>query len=25
MVSADETKLTGTLYNGENKRFTWET
>jgi hypothetical protein len=25
MVSADEIKLTGTLYNGEKKRFTWET
>jgi hypothetical protein len=25
MASAAETKLTGTLYNGENKRFTWET
>jgi hypothetical protein len=25
MASAAETKLTGTLYNGEKKRFTWET
>jgi hypothetical protein len=25
MVSAAETKMTGTLYNGEKKRFTWET
>jgi hypothetical protein len=25
MARAAETKLTGTLYNGENKRFTWET
>jgi hypothetical protein len=25
MASEAETKLTGTLYNGENKRFTWET
>jgi hypothetical protein len=25
MASAAETKLTGTLYNGENNRFTWET
>jgi heptaprenylglyceryl phosphate synthase len=25
MTSAAETKLTGTLYNGENNRFTWET
>jgi hypothetical protein len=25
MASAAETKLTGTLYNVENKRFTWET
>jgi hypothetical protein len=25
MTSAAETKLTGTLYNGENKRLTWET
>jgi hypothetical protein len=25
MGSAAETKLTGNLYNGENKRFTWET
>jgi hypothetical protein len=25
MASATETKLTGTLYNGEKKRFTWET
>jgi hypothetical protein len=25
MVSAVETKLTGTLYNGEKKRFIWET
>jgi hypothetical protein len=24
MASAAETKLTGTLYNGEKKRFTWE-
>jgi hypothetical protein len=24
MASATETKLTGTLYNGEKKRFTWE-
>jgi hypothetical protein len=25
IASATETKLTGTLYNGEKKRFTWET
>jgi hypothetical protein len=25
MASAAKTKLNGTLYNGENKRFTWET
>jgi hypothetical protein len=25
MASEADTKLTGTLYNGENKRFTWET
>jgi hypothetical protein len=25
MTSAVETKLTGTLYNGEKKCFTWET
>jgi hypothetical protein len=25
MASADETKLTGTLYNGEKNRFAWET
>jgi hypothetical protein len=25
MTSAAETKLTGTLYNGEKNRFTWET
>jgi hypothetical protein len=25
MTSAEDTKLTGTLYNGEKKRFTWET
>jgi hypothetical protein len=25
MASAAKTKLTGTLYNGEKKRFTWET
>jgi hypothetical protein len=25
MTSAAETKLTGTLYNGEKKRSTWET
>jgi hypothetical protein len=25
MVSVTETKLTGTLYNGEKKRFTWDT
>jgi hypothetical protein len=25
MVSATETNTTGTLYNGERKRFTWET
>jgi hypothetical protein len=25
MASAAETKLTGTLYNGEKNRFTWET
>jgi hypothetical protein len=25
MASAAETKLTGTLYNGEKKYFTWET
>jgi hypothetical protein len=25
MASAAETKLTGTLYNGKKKRFTWET
>jgi hypothetical protein len=25
VVSAAEIKLTGTLYNGEQKRFTWET
>jgi hypothetical protein len=25
MASAAETKITGTLYNGEKKRFTWET
>jgi hypothetical protein len=25
MASEDETKLTSTLYNGEKKRFTWET
>jgi hypothetical protein len=24
MASEAETKLTGTLYNGEKKRFTWE-
>jgi hypothetical protein len=24
MASAAETKLTGTPYNGEKKRFTWE-
>jgi hypothetical protein len=24
-TSASENKLTGTLYNGEKKRFTWET
>jgi hypothetical protein len=24
MASSSETKLTGTLYNGEKKRFTWE-
>jgi hypothetical protein len=24
MASEAETKLTGTIYNGENKRFTWE-
>jgi hypothetical protein len=24
-VSADETKLTSTLYTGEKKRFAWET
>jgi hypothetical protein len=25
MSSAEDTKLTGTLYNGENKCLTWET
>jgi hypothetical protein len=25
MASAADTKLSGTLYNGEKKRFTWET
>jgi hypothetical protein len=25
MASEAETKLTGTLYNGEKERFTWET
>jgi hypothetical protein len=25
MTSAADTKLTGTLYNSENKRFTWQT
>jgi hypothetical protein len=25
MASETETKLTSTLYNGEKKRFTWET
>jgi hypothetical protein len=25
VASAEDTKLTGTLYNGEKKRFTWET
>jgi heptaprenylglyceryl phosphate synthase len=25
MASASDTKLIGTLYNGEKKRFTWET
>jgi hypothetical protein len=24
MVSAAETNMTGTLYNGKKKRFTWE-